>query len=117
MGATEQAENYPEDPSVHLVDLKLKDFQVAASKKRLIATLKSYRPWCFLEKQNSRTKDFYDVRRMSLVFEFDGRTLVEAIEATFNRLSVTVGNSARGTVPISQRGIRHPSLVTGELLR
>jgi hypothetical protein len=34
---------------------------------------------------NSRMKDFYDVWFMSVRFEFDGQTLVEAIQATFDR--------------------------------
>lgn len=33
---------------------------------------------------NSRMKDFYDVRFMSLRFDFDGQTLVQAIRATFD---------------------------------
>jgi predicted nucleotidyltransferase component of viral defense system len=38
-----------------------------------------------LGEANSRMKDFYDVKFLSLRFEFDGQTLVEAIRATFNR--------------------------------
>jgi hypothetical protein len=38
-----------------------------------------------LGEPNSRMKDFYDVKFLSLRFEFDGQTLVEAIRATFNR--------------------------------
>jgi predicted nucleotidyltransferase component of viral defense system len=38
-----------------------------------------------LGEANSRMKDFYDVRFLSLRFEFDGKTLVEAIGATFDR--------------------------------
>ena len=38
-----------------------------------------------LGEANSRMKDFFDIRRMSLLFEFNGPTLVEAIAATFNR--------------------------------
>jgi hypothetical protein len=30
-------------------------------------------------------KDFFDVQKMSILFEFDGPTLVQAIRATFNR--------------------------------
>jgi hypothetical protein len=36
-------------------------------------------------RQNCRMKDFYDVKFLSLRFEFDGQTPVEAIRATFNR--------------------------------
>ena len=38
-----------------------------------------------LGEANSRMKDFYDVGFMSLRFEFDGQTLVEAVRATFDR--------------------------------
>jgi nucleotidyltransferase AbiEii toxin of type IV toxin-antitoxin system len=38
-----------------------------------------------LGEANSRMKDFFDVQKMSILFEFDGPTLVQAIRATFNR--------------------------------
>ncbi|MCK4727825.1 MAG: nucleotidyl transferase AbiEii/AbiGii toxin family protein, partial [Desulfobacterales bacterium] len=36
---------------------------------------------------NSRMKDFYDVWLLSRLFEFDGRTLCEAVRNTFRRRS------------------------------
>jgi hypothetical protein len=38
-----------------------------------------------LGEANSRMRDFYDVRFLSVRFEFDGKTLVEVIRATFDR--------------------------------
>ena len=41
---------------------------------------------------NSRMKDFYDVWLMSRLFEFDGRTLCDAIRSTFRRRSTPLPN-------------------------
>ena len=41
---------------------------------------------------NSRMKDFYDVWLMSRLFEFDGRTLCDAIRNTFRRRSTPLPN-------------------------
>ncbi len=41
---------------------------------------------------NSRMKDFYDVWLMSRLFEFDGRTLCDAIRSTFRRRSTLLPN-------------------------
>ncbi|NOY86870.1 MAG: nucleotidyl transferase AbiEii/AbiGii toxin family protein [Deltaproteobacteria bacterium] len=41
---------------------------------------------------NSRMKDFYDVWLLSLLFEFDGRTLCEAIRNTFRQRSTPLPN-------------------------
>jgi hypothetical protein len=34
---------------------------------------------------NSRMKDFHDLHSLSITFEFDGKTLTEAVRATFKR--------------------------------
>ncbi|MBS3907608.1 MAG: nucleotidyl transferase AbiEii/AbiGii toxin family protein [Syntrophaceae bacterium] len=39
---------------------------------------------------NSRMKDFYDMWLLSRLFEFDGRTLCEAVRNTFNRRSTAL---------------------------
>ena len=47
---------------------------------------------------NSRMKDFYDIWRMSRQFDFEGKTLAEAIQLTFNNRGtefVVFGNLAR----------------------
>jgi predicted nucleotidyltransferase component of viral defense system len=38
-----------------------------------------------LEELNTRMKDFYDIWYLSHIFSFDGRTLVQALQATFER--------------------------------
>lgn len=43
-----------------------------------------------LAEATSRLKDFYDVRKMSVLFDFEGPTLVDAIKATFNRRKTTI---------------------------
>jgi Nucleotidyl transferase AbiEii toxin, Type IV TA system len=50
-----------------------------------------------LGEANSRMKDFYDVRSMTMRFEFDGQTLVEAIRATFERRKTRLS----GRIPIA----------------
>lgn len=45
-----------------------------------------------LGEANSRMKDFYDLWFLSRSFEFDGTTLVSAIQATFNRRKTPVPN-------------------------
>lgn len=39
---------------------------------------------------NSRMKDFYDLRLLSELFDFDGQLLVKAIQATFTRRGTPV---------------------------
>ncbi len=39
---------------------------------------------------NSRLKDFYDIWRMSRQFDFDGRTLSEAVRGTFDNRGTTI---------------------------
>jgi len=41
---------------------------------------------------NSRMKDFYDVWLLSRLFEFEGRTLCEAVRNTFSRRATTLPN-------------------------
>jgi len=43
---------------------------------------------------NSRMKDFYDLRIMAKEFSFDGKTLTEAIKATFNRRGTAIPNNS-----------------------
>lgn len=42
---------------------------------------------------NSRMKDFYDLLELSRLFEFDGRQLVRAIRATFERRGTAISDS------------------------
>jgi Nucleotidyl transferase AbiEii toxin, Type IV TA system len=46
-----------------------------------------------LAEATSRLKDFYDVRKMSVLFEFEGQTLVDAIRATFNRRKTPISTA------------------------
>lgn len=47
-----------------------------------------------LGRANSRMKDFYDLLALSRLFDFDGRTLVSAIRATFERRGTIVPATA-----------------------